>query len=364
MCGQGSARCSLRSDAKRRAASSGSGPVSTASSSLVAAFGFFLFGLGLFFGRAAAARSILVGILRLRDDVGRVRIDEADDDVDQAAPDRSSPARTPSAGSRRSTGSWTARGARRPGLPRCAWRCGFRLRASAAPPCPSRACTCAPGRWCGRVRRRARPARRRLLRWLLRRRARTARARAVLSLSGAFSYTGMPMSLIMLTMSSICSGSTISRRQVIVHLRVGQKALFLAARDQQLELRLALFGQHVAARRHVDQFGVALLALLAIGRRGARRRAAARAAASFCAALSSTTLPLVSATGAAALFGGLGLAPAASSPRRVSAAAFAAMRGFALVLDEWSFEEWAAAAGLPAFLASFLEAGAAGRLCF
>jgi len=30
------------------------------------------------------------------------------------------------------------------------------------------------------------------------------------SLSGAFSYTGMPMSLIMLTMSSICSGSTIS----------------------------------------------------------------------------------------------------------------------------------------------------------
>ena len=30
------------------------------------------------------------------------------------------------------------------------------------------------------------------------------------SASGAFSYTGMPMSLIMLTMSSICSGSTIS----------------------------------------------------------------------------------------------------------------------------------------------------------
>ncbi len=28
--------------------------------------------------------------------------------------------------------------------------------------------------------------------------------------SGAFSYTGMPMSLIMLTISSICSGSTIS----------------------------------------------------------------------------------------------------------------------------------------------------------
>ena len=30
------------------------------------------------------------------------------------------------------------------------------------------------------------------------------------SASGAFSYTGMPMSLIVLTMSSICSGSTIS----------------------------------------------------------------------------------------------------------------------------------------------------------
>ena len=32
----------------------------------------------------------------------------------------------------------------------------------------------------------------------------------MLSLSGAFSYTGMPMSLIVLTISSICSGSTIS----------------------------------------------------------------------------------------------------------------------------------------------------------
>ncbi len=30
------------------------------------------------------------------------------------------------------------------------------------------------------------------------------------SASGAFSYTGMPMSLIICTMSSICSGSTIS----------------------------------------------------------------------------------------------------------------------------------------------------------
>ena len=59
------------------------------------------------------------------------------------------------------------------------------------------------------------------------------------SASGAFSYTGMPMSLIMLTMSSICSGSTMSLRQVIVDLGVGQVALFLAARDQQLQLRLA-----------------------------------------------------------------------------------------------------------------------------
>ena len=96
------------------------------------------------------------------------------------------------------------------------------------------------------------------------------------------------------------------RRQVIVHLRVGQVALFLAARDQQLELRLALFGQHVAARRKVDEFGVAFLALLAIGRRGAAAAAAAaRAAASFCAALSSTTLPFASVAGAATLSGAL-----------------------------------------------------------
>ena len=38
-------------------------------------------------------------------------------------------------------------------------------------------------------------------------------------------------------------------RQVIVDLRVGQIALLLAARDQQLELRLAVFGQAVAAPR-------------------------------------------------------------------------------------------------------------------
>ena len=52
----------------------------------------------------------------------------------------------------------------------------------------------------------------------------------------------MPMSLIMLTMSSICSGSTISLGQVIVDLGVGQVALLLAARDQQLQLRLTLIG--------------------------------------------------------------------------------------------------------------------------
>ena len=50
------------------------------------------------------------------------------------------------------------------------------------------------------------------------------------------------MSLIMLTISSICSGSTISLGQVIVDLDVGQKALLLAARNQQLQLRLTLIG--------------------------------------------------------------------------------------------------------------------------
>ena len=59
---------------------------------------------------------------------------------------------------------------------------------------------------------------------------------------------------------------------MIVHLRVGEVTLFLAARDQQLELRLTLFRQHVAARRKIDEFGVALLALLAIGRSGSGRR--------------------------------------------------------------------------------------------
>ena len=140
------------------------------------------------------------------------------------------------------------------------------------------------------------------------------------------------------------------RRQVIVHLRVGEVALFLAARDQQLELRLTLFRQHVAARRKVDELGVALLALLAIGRRGA---AAARAAASFCAALSSTTLPLAFAAGAATFSGALPLAAGFFTPTCL-AACFAACAAFL---------GWAAA-GFAAFFGSFFEAGAVGRLCF
>ena len=66
---------------------------------------------------------------------------------------------------------------------------------------------------------------------------------------------------------------------MIVHLRVSEVALFLAARDQQLELRLALFGQNGTARRQVDQLGASLLAFLAFngrsrgGGRGLRGRA-------------------------------------------------------------------------------------------
>ena len=54
--------------------------------------------------------------------------------------------RRSSSGRRRSPGSCPS------GRPRCAWRSRSRLRASAARPSPSRACTCAPGRWCGRIR--------------------------------------------------------------------------------------------------------------------------------------------------------------------------------------------------------------------
>jgi hypothetical protein len=50
----------------------------------------------------------------------------------------------------------------------------------------------------------------------------------LVSVSVRVSCTEMPMSLIMLTMSSICSGSTMSVGQVVVDLRIGQEALLLA----------------------------------------------------------------------------------------------------------------------------------------
>jgi hypothetical protein len=48
----------------------------------------------------------------------------------------------------------------------------------------------------------------------------------------------MPMSLIIRTMSSICSGSDDPGGQVIVDLGVGQEALLLALGDQGLQTRL------------------------------------------------------------------------------------------------------------------------------
>ena len=68
--------------AKRAAASSGSGPVSTASSSPSSASSPSSSSSGLL--RRAGDQLHLGRVLRLGDDVGRVRIDEADDHVDQA----------------------------------------------------------------------------------------------------------------------------------------------------------------------------------------------------------------------------------------------------------------------------------------
>ena len=72
--------CSFASEVKRRAASSGSGPVSTASSVSPSPSA-----SSVSVSAVSSTSSILVGILRLRDDVRRVGIDEADDHVDQAA---------------------------------------------------------------------------------------------------------------------------------------------------------------------------------------------------------------------------------------------------------------------------------------
>ena len=139
-----------------------------------------------------------------------------------------------------------ARGAPRRGLPRCAWRCGSRPRASAAPPCPSRACTCAPGRSCGRARHRARPAPRRLPRSPPRRRARTGSVaqqrlgiRCLLVHRDAHVVDRVDDVFDLLRIDDLGG-------QVIVDLRIGQVALLLAARDQQLQLRLAVFGHRPA----------------------------------------------------------------------------------------------------------------------
>ena len=118
-------------------------------------------------GRCAASAAVLVlvvflvlvdalvlgGVAARRRRRPGVRVDEAVDDLVDAA---SRPSRSCRRASRISA---IVVGQARDrqdhvlaGLPRCAWRSRFRLRASAARPCPSRACTCAPGRWCGRIR--------------------------------------------------------------------------------------------------------------------------------------------------------------------------------------------------------------------
>src|SRR5688572_27606279 len=94
------------------------------------------------------------------------------------------------------------------------------------------------------------------------------------------------------------------------------------------------------------------------GAGAAAAAAAARAAASFCAGLSSTTLALGSTAGAAAFSAALDFGSGFFASA-CFAAAFPGCAAFA-----FSFEEWAAAVGLPVVLASFLEAGATGRLCF
>ena len=167
-------------------------------------------------------------ILRLRDHVGRIRIDEADHQVDQAR----------LAGLDQLVGlqqvlvrgrvAWRARSAPRPGLPRCAWRCGSRLRGSAARPCPSRACTCAPDRWCGRARRRARPAPRRLPRSPRRRPASRLAGEQRLGVRCLFVHRNAHVVDRVDDVFDLLRIDDLGR-QVVVDLRVGQVALLLAA---------------------------------------------------------------------------------------------------------------------------------------
>ena len=65
------------------------------------------------------------------------------------------------------------------------------------------------------------------------------------------------MSLIMRTMSSICSGSTIESGQMIVDLGIGQEALFFAFGDQVFDARLLLLAVHLdpAVRTQTPRHG-------------------------------------------------------------------------------------------------------------
>ena len=64
-------------------------------------------------------------------------------------------------------------------------------------------------------------------------------------------------------------------RQVIVHLGVGQVALLLAARDQQLQLRLAVLGHRRHAPLDAERALVGGCSLRAVGTRRRARRARA-----------------------------------------------------------------------------------------
>ena len=155
------------------------------------------------------------------------------------------------------------------------------------------------------------------------------------------------------------------RRQVIVHLRIREVTLFLAARDQQLELRLALFGQHIAARGQIDEFRVALLALLGFGRGG---RGGGRCGSSRSRELL-RGLELDDFSFGVCDRRGNFVRRLAFHERLLHLGMFLDMLAFRMRSFEWtcaafSFEECAATAGFAAFFGSFLEAGAVGRLCF
>ena len=154
------------------------------------------------------------------------------------------------------------------------------------------------------------------------------------------------------------------RRQVIVHLRIREVTLFLAARDQQLELRLALFGQHIAARRQIDQFRVALLALLGFGRGGRGGRGGSARGRELLRGLELDDFSLASATGAATLSGALPFTSGFFTSACFSTCLALGCAVFRMDVRSLFLRGMAATAGFAAFFGSFLEAGAVGRLCF